>query len=291
MLRHTLVCVTGGPHESPEERPDADPRRAGALRALLRDLPRRLTGGFGNADHRRAAWRVGTPVVVLACGALLAVSAANSHGTDLRPGRYTDLATLVQNETNSYKALEDHVRRLNGQVQALADAVPDEEVRRYQSKVAALRDPAGLTPRSGPGVEIVLSDAPADKIAKASAATAPLFLVHQQDIQAVVNALWSGGANAVTIQGRRVITTTGIKCSGSTVQLQGVPYPQPYVIRAVGDPSALTAAIDGDRDVALFREDAADPAIGLGWKMSVADRLTAPAYDGLLALHYAKPLR
>ena len=51
----------------------------------------------------------------------------------------------------------------------------------------------------------------------------------------MVNALWSGGAEAMTIQGQRVISTTGIKCVGNTVLLHGVPYSPPYVITAVGD--------------------------------------------------------
>ena len=40
-------------------------------------------------------WRIGTPVAVLLSGALFVVSAQSSQGTDLRPGRYDDLASLV----------------------------------------------------------------------------------------------------------------------------------------------------------------------------------------------------
>ena len=35
-------------------------------------------------------------MVILLCGSLFVISAQNSDGTDLRPGRYTDLASLVQ---------------------------------------------------------------------------------------------------------------------------------------------------------------------------------------------------
>ena len=62
------------------------------------------------------AWRVVTPVAVLASGALFAVSALNSGGTDLRPGRYTDLAALVRTESRQYDALRDRVTRLNSEV-------------------------------------------------------------------------------------------------------------------------------------------------------------------------------
>ena len=64
-----------------------------------------------------------------------------------------------------------------------------------------------------------------------------VLVVHQQDIQAFVNALWAGGAEAISLQGQRLISTTGIKCVGNTVVLDGVPYSPPYVIEAIGDPA------------------------------------------------------
>jgi uncharacterized protein YlxW (UPF0749 family) len=117
-----------------------------------------------------------------------------------------------------------------------------------------------------------------------------LLLVHQQDIQAVVNAMWKGGAQAVTIQGQRVVSTTGIRCIGNSVQLQGVPYSQPYVISAVGDQTSLMRAIDRDPYLQVYRADAADPQIDIGWSLTTEDRIVAPAYDGLLGLQYARVL-
>jgi uncharacterized protein YlxW (UPF0749 family) len=232
---------------------------------------------------------VGTPLVVLACGALFVVSATSSEGTDLRPGRYTDLAALVDDEADSYAALRDRAAELNSQVSALSSSLSDQEVNRFQRRIERLRDPAGLEPRRGPGVTIVLSDAPEDVINATTGDVNPL-LVHQQDIQAVVNALWKGGASAVTIQGQRVVSTTGIRCEGNSVQLQGVPYPQPYVIQAVGDPGSLLTAIEDDSYLQAYREDAADPSISVGWSLELENSVTAPAYDGLLDLNYATPL-
>ena len=53
-----------------------------------------------SVSGRARLWRIGTPLVVLACGGLFVVSANNSEGTDLRPGRYTDLASLVDDEAD-----------------------------------------------------------------------------------------------------------------------------------------------------------------------------------------------
>ncbi len=228
-------------------------------------------------------------MVVLLCGGLFVVSANNSQGTDLRPGRYTDLASLVRNEAQDYEKLKQRVASLNAEVARLTDSVQDRQVSRYQDRIEKLKDPAGLAPRSGPGVTVVLSDAP-ESVINATTQNLNFLVVHQQDIQAVVNAMWKGGARAVTIQGQRVVSTTGIKCEGNAVQLQGVPYSQPYVIQAIGDQADLINSLDSDDYVQLYRAQAADPEISVGWSMAFEDNLTAPAYDGLLDLSYAAPL-
>lgn len=235
-------------------------------------------------------WRLGTPAVVLLCGALFVVSAENSEGTDLRPGRYTDLASLVQEESDQYAALQERVQALDREVDTLAESVNDRQVERYQRQVDELRDPAGLTPRSGPGITVTLSDAP-EEVINSTSRDLNLLVVHQQDIQAVVNAMWKGGATAVTIQGQRIVTTTGIKCEGNAVQLHGIPYAQPYVISAVGDQSSLLESISNDDYLSIYRAQAEIPDISVGWELELEDDLTAPAYEGLLDLSYAEPIR
>ncbi|MCR1785377.1 DUF881 domain-containing protein [Nocardioides carbamazepini] len=258
------------------------------------------TGRRPEAARRSLAWRVGTPAVVLLSGALLAVSATNSEGSDLRPGRYTDLSGLVEGEAADYRKVEARYQNLSDQVDRLTGAVSDRGVRDARREIAKLRDPAGMTPRTGPGLQITLSDAPEELLDEAVERNKGLdpeqrlnlnrFVVHQQDIQAVVNALWMGGASAVTIAGQRVISTTGIRCKGPVVQLQGEPFPQPYVIEAVGDPSELYGSVAADPIVAGYRKDADNPLIEMGWSLDFEDRIEAPAYDGVVDLQYARPL-
>jgi uncharacterized protein YlxW (UPF0749 family) len=237
----------------------------------------------------RPRWRLATFAVVLISGGMFVVSAQSSGGTDLRSSRYEDLATLTGKEAARAARLQQRVASLNAEVDQLSKQVDDDDVRRYQREVSALADPAGLTEREGPGVRVTLSDAPSE-VVESSTGQKNLLVVHQQDIQAVVNAMWKGGATAVVIQGQRVVSTTGIKCEGNSVVLQGVPYPQPYVIEAIGDVGDLTSSIYADRYLQVYREQSDDPSIQIGWEADVEDSLDAPAYDGLLDLSYAKPL-
>jgi uncharacterized protein YlxW (UPF0749 family) len=283
----TLVGVSTGSHARSPGSPDPEqPRRP---RAWLPERLRPTANGPQGGPGRGPWWRIGTPLVVLACGTLFVVSAASSDGTDLRPGRYTDLAALVDDEADAYADLQTRFTELDAEVNALSSAVSDNRVSRLNRRIERLEDPAGLVPRSGQGVRLVLSDAPEDLINSTTGDVNDL-LVHQQDIQAAVNALWKGGATAVTIQGQRVVSTTGIKCEGNSVQLQGVPYPQPYVIEAVGDQDALVTAIENDTYLQGYQEDAADPDVAVGWDLDLENLLVAPAYDGLLDLNYAQPL-
>jgi len=238
---------------------------------------------------RWSGWRGLTVVVALVSGGLFVVSAQSSEGTDLRPGRYDDLATLTNSEAGRAAALQAQVTELTQEVRELTDQVHDVDVQRYQNQVKALEEPAGLKPRKGPGVVVTLSDAP-DDVIDATTGDKNLLVVHQQDIQAVVNAMWHGGARAVVLQGQRVVSTTGIKCEGNSVVIQGVPYPEPYVIEAVGDVGDLTSSISDDSYLQLYRQQSEDPNIEVGWDLDIKDELTAPAYDGLLDLSYATPI-
>jgi len=228
---------------------------------------------------------VATPLVVLVSGTLFGVSAQQSDGLDLRGGRLTDLASVVRAERDDAGDLTAQVASLNAEVEALSSGLGDRSVARVQNEVATLVDPAGLTEKAGAAVQVTLDDATFE--AREAYQDDPNDLVvHQQDIQAVVNALWSGGAEAMTLQAQRVISTTGIKCVGNTVILQGVPYAPPYVITAIGEQTALQAALEDSDYIDGYKTYVA--AHNLGYSVSTREEATAPAYAGSTDLRYAR---
>lgn len=234
-------------------------------------------------------WRIGTGVVIVLCGAMFAVSAQQSGGMDLRAGRLTDLSSVVSAERERTNALTDRVAELNADIEALTSRVGDRSVSEAQDKIEVLTDPAGLTPRTGPAVEVTLTDAP-EEVRALWEGNPNDLVVHQQDIQAVANAFWRAGATAVTIQGQRIVSTTGIKCEGSTVTLQGVPYAPPYVIVGIGDQAAMHAALATEQRLDTYRDYAHAPGGGVGWEVEDLEEATAPAYEGLLDISWADPI-
>ncbi|HEY0237644.1 MAG TPA: DUF881 domain-containing protein [Friedmanniella sp.] len=217
---------------------------------------------------------------------LVVVSTVNARGSDLRPGRNTDLVSLVADQSRQNTQLTQQVSDLRAAVDGLTDAENAGAGSDLPQQLERQEEAAGLTAVSGPAVSVTLDDAPAS--VAANGVDADLLVVHQQDIQAVVNALWSGGAEAMTIQGQRVISTTGIKCVGNTVVLHGVPYAPPYVISALGDQGRLENALATSTPVDIFRQYVA--AYGLVYGERRDASVTFGPHEGSLDLQYAKPL-
>ena len=112
------------------------------------------------------------------------------------------------------------------------------------------------------------------------------LVVHQQDVQAAVNALWAGGAEAMSIMGVRVISTSAVRCVGNTLLLGGRVYSPPFVVTAIGDPGRLGDALGRSPAVRAFEEASAD--FGLVYQVKPEGDVTLPAYDGSTSLQYAE---
>lgn len=222
-----------------------------------------------------------------AAGGLLCVSSAlSADGIDLRAGT-TDLTQVVVDRSRQVAQLRTEQRAVRDDIRELSAGLGDVNVDAAARKVEALSPAAGLTTVRGEGLVVVLTDTPRD--ADVPEGVVPnLLVVHQQDIQGFVNALWAGGAEAISLQDQRLTTTTGIKCVGNSVVLQGVPYAPPYRIVAVGDIPSLQSALDTSEAVRRYREyvEYAD----LGLRVAASQRLTVPAYAGSTDLAVAQPL-
>lgn len=251
------------------------------LSQVGRSLRQARTAREHRPRDRSWAGRLGTAGVCLVAGSLIMISATAARGTDLRPGRHTDLVSLVQQQSRRNIELNRRVTALRQQVDRLAAAQEDPPA---GPDLAAQAARVGLDPVAGPAVTVTLTDAPAS--VAAAGLDPDLLVVHQQDIQAVANALWAGGAEAMTIQGVRVIATTGIKCVGNTVVLHGIPYAPPYVIRAIGDAARLQAALRSSAAVRIYAQYV--DAYGLGYAEETSHRVELPGHSGSIDLQFAR---
>jgi uncharacterized protein YlxW (UPF0749 family) len=209
----------------------------------------------------------------------------NARGTDLRGGRSADLIDIVAAQRAEAERLNDRIEQVQSDVTELTEQVGGTRLRQLERRIDRLAVPAGLTGLEGPGLTVTLDDAPRDQESQDNVDPNRL-VVHQEDIQAVVNALWRGGAEGISIQGQRIIATTGIKCVGNTVLLQGVPYAPPYEIVAVGDTMPMYEALLDSPQVQAYRADVT--TYDLGWDLEQSSSLELPPFTGTPDLEFAR---
>lgn len=255
-----------------------------------RDVVRRGLGGLvprRSADRRRG-WSLGVPVIVVAAGVLFTTTATTARGTSLRDDRRPQLTQLINERGARVAAAEKRALTLRAEVEAQTKALAgsDRPIAGQQSRADSYRQAAGFTALHGRGLTVRLDDAPrrADG-SRPAGATNDDLVVHQQDVQAVVNALWSGGAEAMSIMDVRVISTSAVRCVGNTLLLHGRVFSPPFKITAIGDPEAMQRSLAASAGVQLFREAAA--AFGLGYQEVVEGDVSVTAYEGSAALGYA----
>jgi len=219
---------------------------------------------------------------MIAAGILFTTSANVASGTNLREDRRPQMAQVITEQQARIAAEEQTAQALRRDVDSATAGLAgtDTPIAEARRRADALRQAVGLTALKGPGVSVSLNDAPvtANKGGRPPDVTNDDLVVHQQDVQSVVNALWAGGAEAMTIMGQRIIATSAVRCVGNTLLLQAQVYSPPFVVEAIGDPRRLRAALNAEPGVQYFQRDARD--YGLGYSVTDKSEIVAPAYTG-----------
>ena len=208
-------------------------------------------------DRPRSAWRFGVPVVCLLAGVLLAATHGVSGGGEIRRSDSPRLVDLVREAQQSVNRLSAQRDSLVSEIDNHHGGSPgaDAALAAIQRRNATLSADAGLDPTRGPGLVVTLTDAQRDANGRFPRDASPDDLVvHQQDIQGVLNALWNGGADGIQMQDQRIIATSAPRCVGNTLLLNGRTYSPPYVITAIGDASAMQAALAASPLVAIYKQ-------------------------------------
>ena len=190
-------------------------------------------------------------VVIAIVGVLLAMAFNTTQiSSTVSTERASDLVDVVHDMESQRDTLQERLAILREQMDTLENAAAEDSGVReaYTRELDLARQGAGLSGVAGPGVEIVLGDG-----ADVAPGSDPNdYLIHDADITSVVNALFSGGAEAVDVNGERIVATTPIRCAGTTILVNATRLGSPYVIRAIGDPEVLEEAVMEDPSASLL---------------------------------------
>ena len=140
---------------------------------------------------------------------------------------------------------------------------------------------AGLTNVKGKGVTVTLSDSTAEPDAGKSASS---YIIHDSDLRTIVNELRSADAEAISINGERLVSSSEIRCVGPTIIINGNKYVPPFEIKAIGEPDMLEAALKLKGGII----DQLKSLYGFDISIAKSAEIKIGKYSGIVSFKYAK---
>ena len=199
-----------------------------------------------------------------------------------------DTRGLLEDRSRQVTNLQNDITDLSSQIDTINKTLSPDSA----STDAATNDSSStmLTALTGPGLIVTLTDSPLYQQGNIGSDKDPNdYVVHQQDLEGVINALWHGGAEAMMIQDQRVLPTTAVRCKGNVLLLQGKSYAPPFTVSAIGPVDQMNEALNSSKTIQIYKEYV--DSIGLGWDVRESQALEFPkASSALQTLNYAKPL-
>ena len=160
--------------------------------------------------------------------------------TDIQ--RVSELSAELKNVIDEKDALYERLMESEDKVREYEKSQSDvsQSVKLLNDELEKTRMLAGVTPVKGRGVQVTMNDSSYNKQENVDQNA---YLVHAEDILSVINELNVGGAEAIEINGQRIVSTSSVRCAGSVVNVNGVKIAAPFVITAIGDPDILESAL------------------------------------------------
>lgn len=238
----------------------------------------------GPTPRRRVLAQFGLAGVGLTAGMLFAVTGRldRSRGT----GRtVTSPRELLEAREDRIDVLTEDAARKRAELERLREEAGGSDPDTDPAPGANVQRRVGLTAVTGPALRVSLTDAPPSAAVR-EGITPDDLVVHQQDLEGYINALWAGSAEAMMLQDQRVVFDSAFRCVGNTLLLEGRVYSPPFTVTAIGDVPAMRRSLDASPSVIGYRQWV--DAVGLGENIEELPAASLPAFDGSLTLTHAE---
>lgn len=217
-------------------------------------------------------------LVAVVLGLLLAVQfrVTNPYGIPLE--RTQELASELRQLTSESERLQKEILDLNIKLKQV-NTGQRQAIEALKSELDKARMAAGQITVTGPGIEVILDNPEG----LGEEVPAELFIIRDEDLLKVVNELRGAGAEAISLNGNRIIATSEIRFAGSFINVNTNRIVPPYQILAIGDPDTLEKSLALPGGLSDYLGD-----LGIKVKIVKHDQLTVPAYSGEMKFEYAK---
>ncbi|MBE6032939.1 MAG: DUF881 domain-containing protein [Firmicutes bacterium] len=193
----------------------------------------------------------------------------------------TQLKNLRMEKEAAVQALLDTEARL---AEIEADRISDDAfLQTLSSELEKYKMSAGVVDVKGPGIVITIDDPiPTEENPGDGYST---IMVHSDLMLSLVNKLKEAGAEAISINGNRIVANTEISLAGSNVNINGNPTAPPYIISAIGDPETMESAITIRYGIVELMRG----TYALQVNIAKQEEITITRYSGIITFRYATP--
>lgn len=194
-------------------------------------------------------------------------------------GRAQELAVELRQLEKEKTKLAAEASDLSAKLQKVSQGQAEAE-RALEDELEKAKLLAGLVPVTGPGIEVTLDNPPANRGLVAS-----LYVIRDEDLLRVVNELRGAGAEAISINGQRIVATSEIRWAAPFINVNLTRLVPPYHILAIGHPGNLRSALEIPGGLVEYLQD-----LGVQVKIQTHEHLTVPGYSRPVEFRYAKPV-
>ncbi len=220
------------------------------------------------------AWRIKQTDLKWIAALFIIISAVTFAGVR-HMGREADIKTLAQSMGDAERVKEE-IRKKENRYKELEARVGEMKTRMKSGQMLA-----GMLDVQGKGVVLTLEDNNDKNVVDMSI---QMLTIHDSDILNVLEELANAGAEALSVNDERIITTTCIKSGGPVILINGNKLTSPFVIKAIGEPGTLLAVLEKDDNIiGAMKKDR------LGVKAEKAEGLLIPGYKGSTDFRYSSP--
>ncbi|WP_227764521.1 DUF881 domain-containing protein [Zhaonella formicivorans] len=236
-------------------------------------------------------WHLYLTVICLISGVLLITlfktqQAVRAEAASKKANNLISVIDGLEKETD---ALEEKIAALREQIDAIQkeQISGEDRMASLKQELETLKMQAGLTEVEGPGVIVVLDDnakgAEAAKTSDLSTYNPEKFIIHDKNVLYVVNDLKNAGAEAISVNNQRIVTTSNIRCVGTVILVNSTRMAPPYEIKAIGDPEKLEQGVVNGIDYSYLKKN------DFPVKIIKEDNIVIPAYKGSYSPVHAQP--
>lgn len=197
-----------------------------------------MSGPFNKINS--GGWELPLSAAALVLGVMLSLAWINQNNRrSLDPEQQIRIAMGKVNVEEFEKQAQE-ITTLRDELTKIQNAVAgnNKQTEVLNESLQQIKLFAGLTEVAGPGITVTLIDSQKQELMETDR------IIHDFDVMRVVNELWASGAEAVEINGHRIVASSSYRCVGPVIHIDNKPIASPVIIRAIGDTDTLMGGID-----------------------------------------------